>query len=160
MKSWKTSLCGVLALIGALIPQFYPAQSRHGAFLAAFAVGLGLIFARDNDKSSEDVGAKPAGKIIPVLFLGGLLAFSLTGCSFVRVSDPQTGHIVINAAVPAWPWQDSTRTIQGLTATSKTNNFAAKVSGLEESQTTSTNAVALIQAVVSAAVGAAIKAAP
>jgi hypothetical protein len=61
MKSWKTTLCGSLALIGALITQFYPEFAKHGGFVAALASGLGLLFARDNKVTSEDAGAKTQG---------------------------------------------------------------------------------------------------
>lgn len=83
----------------------------------------------------------------------------LPGCAFVRISDPQTGKQIVNAAVPAWPWQDSARTIAGIKVTSKTNYTLATLTGLDETQTTSTNATALISDVVGAAVGAAIKSA-
>jgi hypothetical protein len=64
--SWKTTLCGILGAIAAAItlvaqpmldadPNTAP---QWGAFAAAAAAALGLVFARDNDKSSEDVGAK------------------------------------------------------------------------------------------------------
>jgi len=64
--SWKTSLCGILGVIAAAItlvgqplldadPNTVP---QWGAFAATAAAALGLVFARDNDKSSEDVGTK------------------------------------------------------------------------------------------------------
>lgn len=66
MKSWKTTLCGILGAVAAAItlvaqplldadPNTVP---QWGAFLAAAAAALGLVLARDNDKSSEDVGLK------------------------------------------------------------------------------------------------------
>jgi hypothetical protein len=59
MKSWKTTLFGSLTLIGTLGSQFYPQYAHHGAFLAALATGLGLIFSRDNNVSSEQLGIAP-----------------------------------------------------------------------------------------------------
>lgn len=59
MKSWKTTLCGALAALGAyLTTQPDPAWlATVGKVLSAVAVaGVGL-FARDNDKTSADVGA-------------------------------------------------------------------------------------------------------
>ena len=56
MKSWKTTLCGAIALIGASVAQFYPEQARHGLFLSAVGTGLGLLFARDNNVSSKALG--------------------------------------------------------------------------------------------------------
>jgi hypothetical protein len=66
MKSWKTTVCGILAAVAAgitlvAIPMLDndPATTANwGAFLAAAVAGLGLLFARDHDKTSEDVGAK------------------------------------------------------------------------------------------------------
>lgn len=59
MKSWKTTLFGSLTLVGTLGGQFYPQFAHHGAFLAALATGLGLIFSRDNNVSSESLGITP-----------------------------------------------------------------------------------------------------
>lgn len=64
--SWKTTLCGVLGVIAAAItliaqplldadPNTTP---NWGAFVATATAALGLVFARDDDKSSEDVGIK------------------------------------------------------------------------------------------------------
>lgn len=64
--SWKTTLCGILGVIAAAItlvaqplldgdPNTAP---QWGVFVAALTTAVGLVFARDNDKSSEDVGAK------------------------------------------------------------------------------------------------------
>lgn len=60
MKSWKTTVCGLLAAAGTyLISVKEPAWlSLVGQFLAAVGTaGIGM-FARDNDKTSEDAGAK------------------------------------------------------------------------------------------------------
>ncbi len=64
MKSWKTTLAGIAALIAAIAlaiaHQFDsdPATvADWSAVIAAITAGVGLLLARDNDKSSEDVGA-------------------------------------------------------------------------------------------------------
>lgn len=87
-------------MLGTLTPQFFPELSRYGAFLAAFATGLGLIFSRDNNVSSEDVGAKSGGVSIPVkmVLLSLLPVFLLTGCAspmFSKTATPQekSAHI-------------------------------------------------------------------
>ena len=65
MKSWKTTVAGICAILaavaGALAAELDgdPATTANWtAVIAAVVAGLGLIAARDNDKSSEDVGAK------------------------------------------------------------------------------------------------------
>ena len=66
MKSWKTTVCGILAAVAAgitlvAIPMLDedPATAANwGAFGATLAAAIGLLFARDNNKTSEDAGAK------------------------------------------------------------------------------------------------------
>lgn len=64
--SWKTTLCGLLGIAAAGItlvaqpildgdPTTNPQWAVFGTTIAA---AVGLLFARDNDKSSEDVGTK------------------------------------------------------------------------------------------------------
>ena len=64
-RSWKTSAAGIGAILVALgtviAAQFdgNPATvPDYGALVAAIIAGGGLLFSRDNDKTSEDVGAK------------------------------------------------------------------------------------------------------
>lgn len=64
--SWKTTLCGLLGLVTAAITMIAqpmldgdPSTSpQWAAFGTAVAAAVGLFFARDDNKSSEDVGAK------------------------------------------------------------------------------------------------------
>jgi len=87
-----------------------------------------------------------------------LAVLLLIGCARVRVYDDskQAGFV---ATTPAWPWQDSTRVLDKLNLSSKTNSFTASVRGLSESESTSTNTTEFISAVVGAAVRAGISAA-
>lgn len=62
MKSWKTSLGGALVCLGAAIGQIYPEHAKEGALLAALGTAFGLVFARDNNVSSEQAGAGQSGK--------------------------------------------------------------------------------------------------
>lgn len=59
MRSWKTTLGGVISLVGTCLAATWPEYAKAGAFLASLGAGLGLLFARDNNVTSEDVGAKP-----------------------------------------------------------------------------------------------------
>jgi len=66
MRSWKTTTCGILAAVAAgitlvavpLLDEDPATVANWGAFGATLAAAIGLLFARDNDKSSEDAGAK------------------------------------------------------------------------------------------------------
>ena len=65
MKSWKTTLAGVgaiLAAIGAALNAQFDADPltvvNWTMTFAAIMAGAGLIYSRDNDKSSEQVGTK------------------------------------------------------------------------------------------------------
>ena len=62
MKSWKTTTAGIGAILGSLS---LIAKSIHDGDYSQFGVaitgimsGVGLLLARDNDKSSENVGTK------------------------------------------------------------------------------------------------------
>lgn len=59
--SWKTTVAGIVALVGGGLCQFFPEYARYGQFMVYLGSGLGLLFARDNDKSSEAVGASGKG---------------------------------------------------------------------------------------------------
>lgn len=65
MKSWRTTVTGALAIVAAVIPAIQalldgnPATSPDWSVTgAAVMAGIGLIAARDNRVSSEQVGAK------------------------------------------------------------------------------------------------------
>lgn len=64
-KSWKTTTTGITAIVatvaGALNLMFDANPNTNPdwtAVVAAITAGIGLLLARDNDKSSEDVSAK------------------------------------------------------------------------------------------------------
>lgn len=65
MKSWKTTVTGIAAVltaIGSALTALFdndPNTTLDVAVTAsAIMAGIGLIFARDNNVSSEDAGAK------------------------------------------------------------------------------------------------------
>jgi hypothetical protein len=64
-NSWKTSAAGIgaiLVALGSALSATFDADPvtvpDWGALVAAIIAGVGLLAARDNDKSSEQVGAK------------------------------------------------------------------------------------------------------
>ncbi len=84
------------------------------------------------------------------------LAATLTlapGCSYVTVK--REGF---SAVMPAWPWQDSTRALERLNISSKTNSFTASVRGLNDSENTSTNTADLFKKGIEGAVQGAVSA--
>jgi hypothetical protein len=162
MRSWKTSFCGLLMLFGTVGAQYFPEYARLANFLAAIGAGLGLLFARDNNVTSEQAGAiKPPTVPPPMIGLLLVFAFLLAGCSVLRIKNvqPNGAETTVTAYVPAWPWQDSGKNIERLTVSARTNSFNSSLKGLEDTETTSTNAANLLERTVSAAVGAAVKAA-
>lgn len=68
MKSWRTTACGILTLIGSAIPLAIAAldgdpntvvdMTEVGTLLMGIAAAFGFSVARDNKVSSEDAGAK------------------------------------------------------------------------------------------------------
>ena len=63
MKSWKTTTAGIgaiLVAVGSALSATFDADQTTvadwGAVVAAVIAGIGLLAARDNDKSSQDVG--------------------------------------------------------------------------------------------------------
>lgn len=61
MKSWKTTLAGLLVFVGVLITQYQNTLDADPttvfsweAVVAAFGVFVGLFFARDKNVTSEE----------------------------------------------------------------------------------------------------------
>lgn len=60
MKSWKTTLCGAIAAAagGIVAANLDPVVTKIAGIVGTIATAALGYFSRDNDKSSEDVGAK------------------------------------------------------------------------------------------------------
>lgn len=70
-------------------------------------------------------------------------------CSSVRIETPE-GHVL--ARMPAWPWQDSTRIIERLGVTTKTNGATSiTLRGLQDGQNGATNLPAIFKAMAEGA---------
>lgn len=56
-RSWKTTACGAIAIIATAIvgADFGPLATKIAGCAAAACTALGLLFARDNNVSSQDV---------------------------------------------------------------------------------------------------------
>jgi hypothetical protein len=124
--------------------------SGIGVVLGAAGVGLRELL---DQLRKPNIPPGAAALLLALLVL-------IPGCSVIRVSnDKVTGEATrVTCYVPAWPWQDSTKSIEKLTVYSRTNYFSSSLSGLDESQQTSSNAVGLIQAVTAGAVSGAVRA--
>jgi anti-sigma-K factor RskA len=64
MKSWKTTLAGVAAIVAAVATAVSAQFDNNPAtvpdwtlVIGMITAGVGLMFARDDDKTSEQVGA-------------------------------------------------------------------------------------------------------
>lgn len=53
--SWKTTLAGVLAIATAIVGHFWPQHLPLLVSIGTALTGLGLMAARDNGVTSEDV---------------------------------------------------------------------------------------------------------
>jgi hypothetical protein len=62
MKSWKTTTSGIATIVLVICQVVIDVTEGKPVdvptLIAAFTAGLGLLFARDNNKTSEDVGVK------------------------------------------------------------------------------------------------------
>lgn len=71
--SWKTTASGISAIVIAIFSMIvHPLTDTdpttipdYNSAIAAILVGIGLIMARDNDKTSEETGAKVGEKPRP-----------------------------------------------------------------------------------------------
>ena len=80
MKNWKTTLCGVIVLVGTLLPQFFGDHHelvKLGGFLAALGTGLGFVLCKDHDNDDISGGDNPQ----PVPILPAVLTPRPTGLS-------------------------------------------------------------------------------
>ena len=63
-KSWKTTSAGILMIVGGVVRAYFAIRSgsftEEAVMTTATTIlgGVGLLFARDNDRSSEDVGVE------------------------------------------------------------------------------------------------------
>jgi len=61
IKSWKTTIAGICAFILAIIEGYNALETGspfNSTMLMEALVGVGLLAAKDGDKTSEDVGTK------------------------------------------------------------------------------------------------------
>ena len=87
----------------------------------------------------------------------GVVALALlTGCTVTRM---KTDNARVTSYTVAWPWVDTTKALEKANLTSQTNKSTINLSGFAESERGNTNTLQTLEAVVGAAIGAAVKAA-
>lgn len=115
----------------------------------------------------NELPASPSATLLPpqprlaavatlCLLLACVATLLLSGCSTVKVYDDNRA-VGFTATIPSWPWQDSTRVIDRMNLSARTNGFTASMRGLNEEQSTSTHATQLVTDIVAAVVRAAVK---
>jgi len=60
MKSWKTSLAGIITILGPIAATLWPEYANKILSITTIVAGGGLVAARDNNVSSEQAGVKPS----------------------------------------------------------------------------------------------------
>lgn len=149
MNSWKTTICGLLVIVGGALVQFYPELSKLGGLLSTVGGGAGLLFARDNSKSSEDVGAGQ-GVSIPISrfpLVLGLAVLVFVGCARLtsKTYGPQGGVTSIVRVTTLFDSQSSLTKFQNKAVLSTNGTSGTTFGSLTESAS-STNAVNVIEA--------------
>lgn len=156
MNSWKTTLCGLLAVVGAGLTQFFadvPWLFRVGGFLAAVAPAAGLLFARDNNVTSEQAGAAPKRfqSTIPILI--AVACLTLAGCAFNRqyattTSEGTNGLQSVTVAKSVTFAIGDARAIVDKTRATAGKTSSVGASGINEESSSggvATNAAAMLQ---------------
>jgi hypothetical protein len=97
-----------------------------------------------------------AGLGVGWILLTGLSA----GCTVTRIRTADANHTQtgVTTYTVAWPWLDTTKSLEKASLAANTNAQTISLAGLTESETVSTNATALFSTAVGAAVSAAIRA--
>ena len=61
MKSWKTTVSGIASILAGVVLALRAitgeGEADFAGAIAAITAGVGLLMARDNDQTSESVGA-------------------------------------------------------------------------------------------------------
>ena len=93
LRNPKTTVLGILAALAAIINAIVfildgdPATNPDWATVAAtVATALGLLFARDADKTSAQSGAGRAFTLLLLVGVIGVLCMGMGGCSKVQVN--------------------------------------------------------------------------
>jgi hypothetical protein len=163
MNSRQTTICGIVALVGGLLAQFFPEYARLGGFLAALGTGVGLMLARDNNKSSEQVGATSVPIKVTNLTTLLLLCFVLSiavclvGCArFTSRMEKKADGSVTSVQHVTTFW-DSQNAVAKLKASSTEKTPVTLSVGSINEEATSTNITAAAGEMLGTALRALVK---
>ena len=78
----------------------------------------------------------------------------LTGCTTVTMKSPD--GMVFRTSMPAWPWQDGKKLVSKMSQATP-DGYKSTLSGLGDSQTTTSNTVDIIGTIVESAVRGAVE---
>ena len=87
------------------------------------------------------------------LFLA-VAAMVFTGCTTITMKSPD--GTTFHTSMPAWPWQDGKKLVAKMTQATP-DGYKASLSGLGDSQTTTSNTVDIVGTIVESAVQGAVK---
>ena len=83
-----------------------------------------------------------------------LLPLVMVGCTTVTMKSPD--GTVFQTSMPAWPWQDGKKLVAKMSQATP-DGYKASLSGLGDSQTTTSNTVDIIGTIVESAVRGAVE---
>lgn len=83
-----------------------------------------------------------------------LLPLVMVGCTTVTMKSPD--GTVFHTSMPAWPWQDGKKLVAKMSQVTP-DGYKASLSGLGDSQTTTSNTVDIIGTIVESAVRGAVE---
>ena len=94
------------------------------------------------------------------VLVAAIMAVTATGCTVTRIhsEDGSGGKTSVTSYTPGWPWMDTQKALDKATLSTSTNSTSLNLAGYTEAETGNTNAMDTVQAVVGAAIGAAVKA--
>jgi hypothetical protein len=173
MKSWKTTIGGSLTAAGTFLwgaplamgalkvpvpipPWLFSACVIGGLLLSVGGVFCTGLYARDNDKSSEEVGAAKPQSVPVKLMCFFLLSWGVTGCaqfhSYQKESKPDGSIVEQRHSVTTF--LDGKSEIAKLRASTTDKTQGLTVGGISE-ESSSQVVETIIKAAVSAAASAA-----
>jgi hypothetical protein len=127
-------------------------------FLRAGVTKSGPPTSQDTASNTSTPGNAPTHIVLVFLSLLSL-SWLLVGCSLVTVHNvrPDGTKTIARLMVPAYPWQDSAKSLERLTVSSRTNYFQTSLRGYDEAESTSSNSAHLVESLGAAMMRGAVQ---